>query len=80
MHFQSQLGQTKDVFDNLGKNTTQGITFLLGKFQLKLKTHASKKLKWNVATRLKRQSDEVTNVVDYNTTNCPFLSKLRLAT
>ena len=43
MRFQSQVDQTKVVFDNQGKNAMQCITFSSGKFQLKLKTHTSKK-------------------------------------
>ena len=41
MRFQSQMGQTKVVFDNQGKNTMQIHYISIKKFQLKLKIHAS---------------------------------------
>ena len=44
MCFQSQVDQTKVVFDNQGKNAKQFDTFSLGKFLLKLKMQASKKV------------------------------------
>jgi hypothetical protein len=37
MHFQSQLGQTKVVFNNQGKNSLQCVAFLL-----ELKSQAAK--------------------------------------
>ena len=41
MHFAGKPGQTKVLFNKQGKNTMEQITFLQGKFLLKLKTHVS---------------------------------------
>jgi hypothetical protein len=49
-HFQSQLGQTKVVFNNLGKNAPHCIAFRLEIFQVKIEITWGKKLKQDVAT------------------------------
>jgi hypothetical protein len=52
MHFQSQLGQTKVVFNNQGKNAPQCVAFQLEIFLFKIEIACGKKLKQHVATSL----------------------------
>ena len=54
MHFQSQVDQTKVVFDNQCKNAPQGIMFSFGKVPIKIEnTGVKKRLNRHVRTRLK---------------------------
>ncbi len=51
-HFQSQLGQTKVVFNNRSKNASQCVAFWLEIFLFKIEIAFGKKLKLDVATNL----------------------------
>jgi hypothetical protein len=53
MHFQSQQGQTKVVFNNQGKNASQCVGFCLEIFLFKIEIACGKKLKQHVAMSLK---------------------------
>jgi hypothetical protein len=55
MRFQSQLGQTKVVFNNQGKNAPQCNAFRLEIFLFKIEIAFGKKLKRHVARSLKRR-------------------------
>jgi hypothetical protein len=53
MCFQSQLGQTKVVFYNQGKNALQDFGFSIEILRFKIKIACGKMLKRDVATSLK---------------------------